>query len=383
MSDPVAEYERAVADRLGTGEAVAFGYGRHALAAILRALGGAEGDEVVLSPLNCKVVPLAVLSVGCVPVYAELRPGALNLDAETVSAALTPRTRAVVFQYTYGVSTGAAEVADLGRERGVPVIEDCAQSLPAPSEGETPGAYGDVSLFSLNLRKPLPAGSGGLAVARDADLAERVRTLRDALPRRGLAAEAALRLETAVHRWILRPRNYWTFFGLAQRFRSTYEQRSRAEEIADVIEASALRPSPFQAREGLRWMRRLDASLANRRACFAHYTAALQEVPGVEIPRGLRPQALYYFPVFVEEKRALIEEARRRSVELLAWPGATPIFPLERPADLATYGYEAGGRPHAEEVARRLVGLPMDTHTGPSERAALVDLVRAHAETHD
>ena len=139
LDDAGATYERALADGVGGGEAIAFAHARTALQAILEAERIGAGDEVVLSPLTCKVVPLALLALGIKPVYADIEAASLNLDPERADAAVTGRTRAIVFQHTYGVGHGAAEIAAVASRRGLipgvgAVLVRCLQQVPLDAE---------------------------------------------------------------------------------------------------------------------------------------------------------------------------------------------------------------------------------------------------------
>ena len=116
----VREYEERFAAVVGVEHALAFSYARVGLRAVLRALGAHPGDEIVLSPLTCKVVPLALLSLGLKLVYADISADTLNLDPDALEGAISPRSRAILFQHTYGSSTGIDQVAAVAARRGGP-----------------------------------------------------------------------------------------------------------------------------------------------------------------------------------------------------------------------------------------------------------------------
>jgi dTDP-4-amino-4,6-dideoxygalactose transaminase len=374
----VARLEAESARRLGVGHAIAFAYARHALAAILDALGAEPGDEVIVSPLNCTAVPLALLARRLVPIYAEISPHTLNLDPAAVTSAVgAGRERAVLFQHTYGNAAGVREVAAIAAARGLELVEDCAHCLPLAGEPPAPGATGRAAIFSNNLRKPLPAASGGLAVTDDVDLAAHLAARRDRLDRRSSAAELALAGELLAHRLLLHPATYWPLLALARLGRRP-GRGPIAAEIAREFGRRALRASPRQARRGLAALARIDVEARHRRRLAAEYAAALGDVAGVELPCPTVARPLALFPVLVPAKAELLRRARRRLVEIVAWPAGAPIDPLSEEIDLRRYGYEPGSCPAAEDVARRLVGLPTDPRTGPRQRDAVVALLRAH-----
>ena len=376
QADIRACYERALATRTGAQDAIAFGFARTALRAILLSLGIRPGGEVVLSPLTCKVVPLTLLSLDLKPVYADICADTLNLDPQKVAEAVRPATQAVLFQHTYGTGAGLEEVASAARQAGIPLIEDCAQCLPWAEPGESIGTTGAAAIFSNNLTKPLPAGSGGVAVTNDERMAVALRQVRDALPSPGHGFEARRRLEAFAHHQILRPALYWPLLRLYSRISPAYRARPVREEIASEILGVGQTISSGQIRDGVRWMARVDALAAHSRACSRHYAEALRGTRGLILPAPDSHRPLYWFPVLTPHKQELLREARRRSVEIVAWPRTTPIYPVVDPTHLGAYGYQPGLCPGAEAIAAQLMGLPTHEKITAAERMRIIYLLR-------
>lgn len=375
-----SRYEETFARSVGASHAVAFGYARHALIGVLEAFGAGEGDEVILSPLTCKVVPLALLSMKLKPVYADIAADTLNLDPRSVESAIKPATRAILFQHTYGNLAGAEGVSGIAARNRLPLIEDCAQCLPHAGNGYHPGRWGNAAIFSNNLLKPLPAGSGGLAVTNDGAMARKIQSLRDAMPPQGVFTRLGLRAEKLAHAILLRPEWYWPIFNLHRRFNSAYRARPVELEIDDEIRRLARRPSEYQMRAGLRSSARLETLVAHLRHCCAEYAKALCErsSPDFDLIPAVKnevAQPLYYFPILARNKPGLLRAAQSRHVELVAWPLSAPIYPLERTNDLRNYGYEPGVCPVAEAIAERLVGLPTHSRMTDAERRRVIELL--------
>ncbi|MGE0040513.1 MAG: DegT/DnrJ/EryC1/StrS family aminotransferase [Vicinamibacterales bacterium] len=170
-------FETRLADWVGAprpGAAVASGSA--ALVLALAALGAGTGDEVILPTYVCPSVLDAVVAVGAEPVVCDVGPGWV-VEAAAVAPHVTRHTRAIVVPHVYGIR---AEVEAI-RGLGVPVIEDRAQALDA--EGAHPIA-GDLAVFSFHPTKCLTTGEGGMAIARDPGLAERLLRVRDGAPDR-------------------------------------------------------------------------------------------------------------------------------------------------------------------------------------------------------
>ncbi len=380
----VERHETELAHAIGAPHAVCFGYARHALVAILEAAELAPGDAVVLSPLTCKVVPLALFALGLEPVWADVAEETLNADREELArAAADPRVRAILFQHTYGQGAGLDGAERVARERGLVLVEDCAQCLPtraaAPSAGRA-GPPRRAAIFSNNLMKPLPAGSGGVATTADPELAAGIRRARERFAPPGAAQATMQRLERFLHAALLRPSTYWPLFGLAQRFASHYEQRSIADEVAREIRSRPGRISAAQARVGSQRLALVSALAEHRRTTCRAYATLLAGVAGLALPRANDDLPLCYFPVRVAAKDELLRRARRARIELVPWPVRTPIYPIEDERELASYGYVKGSCPIAEEIAAELVGLPTHEKIGERELHAVARLVREHCE---
>ena len=376
-SDPVTAFERAFAARVGQPHAVSVTYARLGLRLLLEALGLRPGDEVIVPALTCRVVVLAIQSTGCRPVYADLlSSGALNLDAASVARQLTPRTRAIVFQHTYGTSAGLDAVADIAGTHSIPLIEDCAQCLPPASNAPGPGARGIASIWSYNFRKPMPAGAGGSVVTSDEHLASLVRQARDRGPVRTALDEFRLRATHAAYQALMSPATYWILWSMARRLRGDQEGRLLQQAIREEVMALPMRVSPRQAEWGLRGLTDADRRVQHADELARLYDHALRGVSTVRQVPGAVSSPLYYYPVLATDKNALLDAARRQRLELVAWPLTTPIYPVESASGLAQCEYTPGSCPVAELRAAALCGLPVDLMTTRRGAQNLIDLIR-------
>jgi dTDP-3-amino-3,4,6-trideoxy-alpha-D-glucose transaminase len=166
----VAAFEQEFAGFLGAGHAVGVANGTEALTIALRALGVGPGDEVVVPSFT-----IYASAEGATPVFCDVDPATYLATPETVRAALTPRTKAVIAVHLFGNVAPVAEIAALG----VPVIEDAAQAAGSIGPDGRPGTLGALATFSFYPSKNLGAlGDGGAVTTGDPVLAEEVRTLR-------------------------------------------------------------------------------------------------------------------------------------------------------------------------------------------------------------
>jgi perosamine synthetase len=291
----VAGFERELASSLGTEAAVAVSSGSAALELALHALGVGAGDEVVIPTYVCDALHHAVTRTGATAVLADADPMTLSLSAADTASRLTPRTRCIIVPHAFGLAADLAPFLALG----VPVIEDCAQTLGARLGGRPVGSLGTLAVCSFYATKLLTTGEGG-AVAGPAALLDRVRDRRD----------------------------YDERDDLAPRFNS---------KLSDL--AAAL---------GRGQLARFEGFVARRRAIAARYRERLRGVRCV-MPVEAGPRHVYHrFVVETDERPEAVQAA-------LAARGVAARRPVYRPAHRAL---GLSGFPEAERLWARAVSLP-------------------------
>jgi dTDP-3-amino-3,4,6-trideoxy-alpha-D-glucose transaminase len=175
LGPEVEAFETDFAAWLGARHAVGVGNGTDALTLALRALGVGPGDEVVVPSFTFYASPESIGPTGATPVFCDIDPETMCVTAETVKAALTPATKAVIVVDLFSNVPPMEEILALG----VPVVEDAAQSAGTTYDGRRAGTLGTVATFSFFPSKNLGAfGDGGAVVTDDDEIADRVRMLR-------------------------------------------------------------------------------------------------------------------------------------------------------------------------------------------------------------
>ncbi len=173
-----AELERRSAEYLGAEEVVAVASGTAAMHLSLLALDVGPGDEVITSPITWPATANVIVHTGATPIFADVRPGDLNIDPACVAELVTPRTKAILPVHLAG------QPCDLEPLRALrlPLVEDSAHAFETAYRGER-SIHSEAACFSLYATKNVAAGEGGLVATNRPEVAERVRELR--LMRRG------------------------------------------------------------------------------------------------------------------------------------------------------------------------------------------------------
>ncbi len=316
LGPEVEAFERAFAPIAGCAHAVGVGNGLDALAIALEAAGVGPGDEVIVPAHTFIATWLAVGMVGAVPVPAEPAAGGFQVTLETVLAAVTARTRAIIVVHLYGEPVEIEPIAAFARRRGLALIEDAAQAHGAKRNGAAVGSFGDAAAFSFYPTKNLGAfGDGGCVTTNDGELAAELRLLRNC----GATAN--------------------------------YEH---------VVRGFNSRLDPLQAAI-LRWkLGRLDAWNERRSALAAIYLAELADARGLTLP-AVRPWATpvwHAFPVCVHDglrdalQRALLDDGVETNVHYRV--------PIHRQPCYAGEGWRLGAFPASKQRAEMLLSLPLD-----------------------
>jgi len=173
-------FEEEIAEYLGAKHAIGVASGTDALQLALKAVGLGPGDEIITTPFTFIATAEAIAFVGATPVFVDIDPKTFNIDVEQVEQAVTDKTRAILPVHLFGQPADLAPIKALCDEKGLLLIEDCAQSCGAVYGGKMTGTWGDMGCYSFFPSKNLGCfGDGGLIVTDNDDYAEEARVLRN------------------------------------------------------------------------------------------------------------------------------------------------------------------------------------------------------------
>ena len=340
LGKEVDEFEQAFATYIGVRYAVGVHSGTAALHLALRALGVGQGDEVITVANSDPSTVAAIRFAGARPVLVDIEPHSFNIDPAALTAAMTPRTRAVMPVHMYGRPAEMTPILEVARRHRLLVIEDAALAAGAIYRDRKAGAWGDAACFSFAPGKVLGAfGWGGMVMTGDDEVARRLRMLRayGENPEKYPPPSAGFRFATLhpeVQGWNVR---------------------------LDTLQAAVL----------LVKLPHLDSMIEERQAVAARYRAGLRGTPVIvtDDPPYLR-NAYRNFVIRVKNRNAV-----RRSLYDAGIPTGTHYIP---PAHLQPafqdLGYPKGSLPATERAAEELLTLPIY----PGMPVDDVDLVLQH-----
>jgi dTDP-4-amino-4,6-dideoxygalactose transaminase len=357
--------------------------GRVAQYHILRLLGVGPGDEVLLQAFTCVAVPEAIMATGAKPIWVDLAPGSVNLDPIDLASKITPRTKAIIAQHTFGIPADLDAIIPIAEGAGVPLIEDCCHSFASFHKERPLGSLGVAAFWSYEWGKPVIAGIGGEARFNSSALRARAEASHATeFKQPPSRASAVIAAQYLMHALTYGPRRYWTVrrvfhtLGRARIARSNYNAVGPGVVMArdfgwGICGFSEGRLGSSRAKAG--------AFLQDRVLQAGRYSAGLRG-PRVGLPSVPADSNAVYsrFPAFVPGKKRLLAAAREANLEVAGW-FTTPVHPLEG-KDLAAVSYAEGSCPRAEEAARTLVSLPLHPKVDRTFQDQLIHLVNAHAD---
>jgi dTDP-4-amino-4,6-dideoxygalactose transaminase len=285
------KFEEEYAAFVSTKYAVALMNGSVALEASLIALGMAPGDEVVVTSRTFIASASCVIMRGGIPVMADVDPVSQNITSETIAAALSPRTQGIIVVHLAGWPCDMDPIMNLAREKGLWVVEDCAQANGATYKGRQVGSMGDVAAFSFCQDKIITTGGeGGMVTTNRHDIWDKIWSYKD----HGKSFDAVYRREHP-------PGFHWLHESFGTNWRMT----------------------EMQAAIGRVQLRKLPQWLTLRRRNAAVLTDGFSRIPGLRltIPPQEIEHAYYKYYVFVEPEALKSDWSRDRIMTALMAEG--------------------------------------------------------------
>ncbi len=303
------EFSAVVGDR----HCVAVNSGTSALQLSLIAMGLGPGDEVIVPSFSFAATANAVRLVGAEPVFVDIDSASFNLDPAAISAAIGPRTAAIMPVHLYGLPANMPAIVELAAKHGLAILEDAAQAHGAAIDGKPVGAFGIGGCFSFYPTKNMHSLEGGMVSTDDAEFARTLRLLRNQ--------------------------------GMEQRY-------------ANEIVGANMRMTDVAAAIGRRQLTQLDTWTEQRRSNASRLDAGLKGVATPVVPDGYR-HVYHQYTIRVEGNRDAIQQGLKDRGIGSAVYYPTPIHllkPYLRPDGKPTQDWDL---PETARAAREVLSLPV------------------------
>ena len=311
----VAELEKNWAEYCGVKHALAVNSGTAAIHCALYAAGVKEGDEVITTPYSFIATINPILMLGARPVLVDIDEETFNIDTSKIEDVITEKTKAIVPVDLYGQPCDWTELQEIAKKHDLKIIEDACQAIGAEYKGIKAGALGDFGCFSLYATKNIMCGEGGVVTTNSDEAAAAIRSFRQ----HGMVAPY---------------------------------------EYADL--GYNYRMSDLHGSIAVEQLRKVDRFTAQRQRNASLLNEALAGVKGIELPRVAdnRSHVYHQYTILLDEgisRDEFVTKLREKGV------GAGVYYPkpLHAYPHIAKLGYKVGDFPVAEDLAARVVSLPV------------------------
>lgn len=357
-------------------KAFSFASGRGCLYAILFCLGIQKGDEVLVTGFTCVAVVDAILATGAKPVYVDITKDFI-LDSKDLRKKITKKSKALILQHTFGISSTTNEIIDIVKSKNIFLIEDAAHGIGISSQGKLLGTSGIAALFSFGRDKAFSSVSGGVVITKNEDLAKKIK---------------------AFQQIQAMPSSFWifqnlfhiiSFYALILPF---YDFFSFGKLILVVFQKVHLLSKPIDTKElehfflyneqfpsslaviALGQLERMDMFNVQRKKHSEYYQERLRKV----YPDLITSNApLLRMPLLVESPSQIKKYARKDNVYLGDWY-SNQIDP--KGTDKKKLFYTDKSCPTAEYLAKHIVNLPTYPTLSTKDAEKVVTMVLSYAK---
>jgi perosamine synthetase len=330
----IARFEQLFSEHLCVKHAIATSSCTGALHMGLAALGVKPGDEVILADTNWIATAAPVTYLGAKPVFVDVLPDSWCIDPASAEAAITPRTRAIIAVHLYGNLCDMDALLAIGKQHGIPVIEDAAEAIGSEWHGKRAGSMGAFGTFSFHGTKTLTTGEGGMFVTHDDSLYEKLLTLSN-----------------------------------------HGRTRSQTKQFWPDMAGFKYKMSNLQAAIGCAQTERIDELIAAKRRIFRYYAEHLQALPLMMNPEPAGTKNGFWMPTIVADpdvpfdRKALLDTFREHDIDgrVFFWPlSMLPMFE-SRPENTVCHG-----------LYKRAINLPSYHDLTARDMDRVVSLLKRH-----
>lgn len=352
--------------------------GRVAFYALLKAMGVGPGDEVIVQGYTCVVVANSIIYLGAKPVYVDIDRDTYNMNIEQMKEKITDKTKVIICQNTYGLSSNLEVLEQIAKEKGIYTLEDCTHGFGGYYNGKPNGTSCDASFFSTQWSKPYTTGLGGFCVVHDEQLREKLAGVNKDLVDPSWKECLELKLMYFVRTYIINDITYWPMIRLYRWLsrRNLVVGSSSGKEVegTKMPEGFFKKQSSVQFKKGIKSLKKLDDVNRLRKENAKKYTAVLKELGKTYVDESLFDNHIFIrYPLLVKDREQFRELAEKEGIILGEW-FESPIYPAYNSYDVWSLKVEE--LPNAMWVCERMVNL----ETTEKKIEKVLEFLKKHAE---
>ncbi|MCX6234047.1 MAG: DegT/DnrJ/EryC1/StrS family aminotransferase [Bacteroidetes bacterium] len=360
-----ALYKQSIAEVLQSSSDNIFLYwkGRVALYAILKAMEVAGEDEIILPGFTCVVVANAIKYLGAKPVYVDIDRKTLNPGLAQYKNAVTPKTKVIIVQNTFGLSSQVDEIAKWAKENSIYAIEDCAHGFGGTYNDKPNGIYCDAAFYSTQWNKPFSTGIGGFTVINNPELLSKMVCINNTLVAPGFVEKCILRSLLFFKDTLINPYTYWQLLKLYRwlsRNNLIIGSSSGGEITGIDMPVNYFKSiSSIQIKRGIKNISRNKEMISLRKSNALIYTDFLRKNGKYYVDESLHPDHCFLrYPFLVKDKDLFLSKSAEANIEIGDW-FCSPLHPVE--SGLEKWEVDEAQIPVACDISKHILNLPTST----------------------
>ncbi|HWU42227.1 MAG TPA: DegT/DnrJ/EryC1/StrS family aminotransferase [Bdellovibrio sp.] len=334
--------------------------GRTALYHLLKASGIGDNDEVLIQGFTCVAVPNAIFQAGAKPIYCDIQSAQLNMELGQAQAKMTPRTKAIVVQNTFGLSSYVDSFRKFCDEKNLLLIEDCTHGFGGAFEGRSNGTIAHAAFFSTQWSKPFASGLGGFAFISSPDKFPHKEFLQG-LPRPPVTKDISLWLQNIAYSLLVFPLTL-------SLLRKLYQLLYRHGIVTGSSTTADFEPPQKGPREAwtmgsaqlffsLLRISRLRKNLSERQNIGKQINNRLRDLKKWHYAEAAVPNHSFLrYPVFSQHRDEVVNYIEHKYRVFCGDWFTSPIYPIDKNWE----NWDYTPCPQAESFAKKIFNLPTD-----------------------
>lgn len=368
--------------------ATSFNSGRSALMAILSSLELTKGEEVLLQAFTCNAAANPIIWSGLKPIYVDCDEKTFNIDVEDLKKKISPRSRVVMVQHTFGLpafteaSAGQPaerdEILKICKENNLILIEDCAHSLGADFQGKKIGTFGKAAFFSFGRDKVISSVYGGMVITNDDDLAKKLKEYQEEISYPSYFWIKQQLLHPILMNWLILP----TYQILGKYLLVLFQWLQILTKAVHWKEKIGEKPNYFPKRLpnalailALNQFKKLRRFNEHRQKIADFYYNELKELSSFELPQTLNDKGHIFLRFTIKHPKAheIIKKAWQKNILIGDWY-TDPLAPYGTRLDKLQY--KLGSCSKAEKLSRETLNLPTHINISQKEAQKIVNFLK-------
>ncbi|MEK9726811.1 MAG: aminotransferase class I/II-fold pyridoxal phosphate-dependent enzyme [Candidatus Margulisiibacteriota bacterium] len=343
-------------------EPLTFWKGRVALYCFLRSLKLTDGDEVLLPGLTCVVVPNAIIYAGLVPIYIDIQQDSYNLDPDLIESKITSRTKVLIIQNTFGLSSNIEKITAIAKKYNLITIDDCTHGFGGTYNGKPNGSFTDAAFYSSQWNKPFSTVLGGYLIINNPQLKAAVVNEYQHYNQPTIIENLKLKWLFLIRKWVINRFTYWRLLYLYRWLsqRNLILGSSQKEELTQII-----KPINYEKKMGAVQKKLASQQLINfdkkllirKEVAFNITEWLIKNEKSYVSETHINNHSFLKYPIRVKNRDQFFKLAEKHKIPLGDW-FISPIHPICNHYE--QWHFNEDSCPNAVKAAQELVNLPTD-----------------------